>query len=215
MKTRRVRGGSSILVALITGLLVATYSATVPDIELTGREPSKRGPLIVANGFPGGRFALRNEDARLCLTSETARYYEYDSTRQQPEYTRPGNESGALGDPGPAMRACDRSVQQQWLFDSSGANTHSGVRNNLVSIVPQDTRGYFALSYGSTPSRGGMDARLVTSGSSLAVKWQFAGGYLFEEGYPKSVLTYLPGDQTLKMTPRGGPYQRWRLQAVP
>ncbi|GGL28154.1 hypothetical protein [Nocardia jinanensis] len=216
MKIRRVCGGSLPLVALIAGLLVATHSATAPDIELAGGEPPRRSPVpVIANGFPGGMFALRNEETRLCLTSEPGRYYEYDGTWQQREYTRHSDRASVITDPGLAMLACDSSIRQRWLFDSSGANTYSGVRNNLVNGVAQDTRGYFALSYGSVPSQGGINARLVTAGSGLAVKWHIEDGYLFEEGYPKSVLTYLPGGRALKMTPRGGPYQRWRIQATP
>ncbi|MGW5752911.1 hypothetical protein [Nocardia rhamnosiphila] len=216
MNTRRVRGGPLSLVALIAGLLVVTHSAATPDIELTGGEPRKRSPVpVIANGFPGGRFALRNEEARLCLTSEPGRYYEYDGTWQQRGYTRRSDRASVTTAPGLEMRGCDGSVRQGWIFDSSGANTYSGAHNQLVNVVAEDSRGYFALAYDSTPFRGGTNARLVDSTSTLAVKWQTEDGYLFEQGYPKSVLTYLPDTGALKMTPRGGPYQRWRLQATP
>lgn len=216
MNTRRVRGGPLSLVALIAGLLVVTHPGATPDIELTGGAPRKRSPVpVIANGFPGGRFALRNEEARLCLASVPGRYYEFDGTWQQRQYTRRSDRASVTTDPGLEMRDCDGSVRQGWIFDSSGAKTYSGAHNQLVNIVAEDSRGYFALSYGGTPSRGGTDARLVDSTSSLAVKWQVEDGYLFEEGYPKSVLTYLPATGALKMTPRGGPYQRWRLPATP
>lgn len=216
MKSRRVRGGPLSLVALIAGLLVVTHSAATPEIESTGGAPRKRSPVpLIANGFPGGRFALRHEEARLCLASVPGRYYEFDGTWQQRVYTRRSDRASVTTDPGLEMRGCDGSVRQGWFFDSGGANTYSGAHNQLVNIVGEDSRGYFALSYGGTPSRGGIDARLVDSTSSLAVKWQIEDGYLFEQGYPKSVLTYLPATGALKMTPRGGPYQRWRLQATP
>ncbi|WP_327149316.1 hypothetical protein [Nocardia sp. NBC_01329] len=216
MNPRRVCGGSLSLVAVIAGLLVATHSAATPDIELTGVEPPKRSPAsVTSNGFPGGKFALRNEEARLCLASEPSRYYEFDGTWQQREYTRRSDRASVITDPGLEMRGCASSARQHWFFDSSGANTYSGVHNHLVNTVAEETRGYFALSYGNVPSEGGTNARLVDSGSSLAAGWEIADGYLFEEGYPKSVLTYIPGSRALKMTPRGGPYQRWRLQPAP
>lgn len=215
MNPRRVRGGSLSLVVVIAGLLVAAHSAATPAIELTSTEPPKRSPASLANGFPGGNFALRNEAARLCLTSEPGRYYEYDGTWQQREYTRDSDRASVITDPDLAMRGCDSSTRQRWFFDSSGAHTYSGVHNHLLNAVTEDTRGYFALSYGNVPSQGGIDARLVDSGSSRAVRWTIEDGYLFEEGYPKSVLTYTPGSRSVKMTPRGGPYQRWRLQPAP
>ncbi|MEU4838734.1 hypothetical protein [Nocardia testacea] len=216
MKSRRACGGTLSLVALIAGLLVATHAAAAPDIELTAGEPMKRSPVpVIANGFPGGRFALRNEEARLCLASEPGRYYEFDGTWQQRDHPRRNDRASVATDPGLTMRGCDGSVRQSWFFDSSGTNTFSGTHNQLVNLVAEQSRGYFALSYGSTPWRGGTDARLVAAASTLAVKWQVEDGYLFEQGYPKSVLTYLPDTGALKMTPRGGPYQRWRLQATP
>ncbi len=212
----RAYGGGLSLVAVIAGLLVGTQPASAPDIELTGGGPPKRSPAFsTIHGFPGGRFALRNEEARLCLASEPGRYYEFDGTWQLREYTRRSNRASVTTDPGLDMLGCDGSARQGWFFDSSGASTYSGAHNQLVNFVAEDSRGYFALSYGSAPSRGGTDARLVGTDSTLAVKWEMKDGYLFEQGYPKSVLTYLPDTGTLKMTPRGGPYQRWRAQVTP
>ncbi|MEV3962522.1 hypothetical protein AB0M34_16745 [Nocardia sp. NPDC050193] len=214
MKPRGVRGGPLSLVALIAGLLIATHPAAPPDIELTGNEPPKRSPPAIANGFPGGNFVLRNEEARLCLASEPGRYYEFDGTWQQREYSPHSNRAGVTTAPALRILGCDGTPRQRWFFDSSGAGSLSGVHNQLVNAVPEGSRGYFALAYDSVPSQGGTDALLVGTESTRAVKWKFEDGYLFEEGYPKSVLTYVPGSATSKMSPRGGPYQRWRLQAM-
>ncbi|NUP28989.1 MAG: hypothetical protein HOQ44_20270 [Nocardia sp.] len=211
----RVFGGSLSLVAVIAGLLVATHSAATPAVELTGAEPLRRGPTSIANGFPGGNFALRNEESRLCLASEPGRYYEYDGAWRQREYNGPSDRASVVTDPGLAMFGCNGSTRQRWFFDSSGASTASGVHNHLLNAVREDSRGYFALSYGNIPAQGGIDARLVDSRSSLAARWKIEDGYLFEEGYPKSVLTYVPAARALKMAPRGGAYQRWRLQPAP
>ncbi|WP_433491212.1 hypothetical protein [Nocardia grenadensis] len=215
MKPRGVRGGPLSLVALIAGLLVAIHPAAPYDIELIGNEPPKRSPPAIANGFPGGTFALRNEEARLCLASEPGRYYEIDGTRQQWKYSPHSSRAGVTTDPTLKVIGCDGSPRQLWFFDSSGAGSLFGVHNQLVNAVPEDSRGYFALAYAGAPSAGGADALLVGTASTRAVKWKFQDGYLFEEGYPKSVLTYVPGSAISKMAPRGGPYQRWRLQATP